>query len=453
MNDDSQHDQHDLEQEGVEDVQQEPHDSDPIQQQDDPEAPSQQGSSSSALFVGLGIALLLVVAVTSLYLGGRDPLSPDERFEMAMEAVRERNALVVVTQTRLLEKMPAFEDRIHVLKGYLSLYIDDFPTAELELREAIDHEDTAIKAASHALVGELLHKNGDDERAKKYLFDSLQYDPNYLNAHRFLGSIYFNSGLMQDAVRHFSQVALLAPDDARSHRVMGMIHRDFEQYLQAIDNYNESLKRDPYQPTREAILMELADSQMHLLDYEAALITLARALDSPDSAKIHGLRADCLRHAERLEEAWGELNKALEKDETQFDALLLKGILQMEDDQLEDARKTLERAVYYYPRDDRCRYKLIEVYRELDEIDLMEKNLKIYEPLREQRRRFSELNMEAISKPNDIDLRYELGFLAHALDKEKIAMRWLQTVLNMDRSHEKAAQLLQEIMMQSNRRP
>ena len=67
---------------------------------------------------------------------------------------------------------------------------------------------------------------------------------------------------------------------------------------------------------------------------------------------------------------------------------------------------------------------------------MMEKNLKIYEPLREQRRRFSELNMEAISKPNDIDLRYELGFLAHALDKDKIAVRWLQTVLNMDRSHD-----------------
>ena len=140
-------------------------------------------------------------------------------------------------------------------------------------------------------------------------------------------------------------------------------------------------------------------------------------------------------------------------DNTQFDALLLKGILQLESNQLDEARKTLEFAITYYPRDDRCRYKLIEVYRELDETELVEKHLKIYEPLREQRRRFSELNIEAIEKPEDVEMRYELGVLAHALDKEKLAVSWLNTVLSMDPRHEKAAQLLQEIQMQRNTRP
>ena len=140
-------------------------------------------------------------------------------------------------------------------------------------------------------------------------------------------------------------------------------------------------------------------------------------------------------------------------DETQFDAILLKGILQLESKQLEEARKTLELAVNFYPRDDRCRYKLIEVYRELDETELVEKNMEIYEPLREQRRRFSELNVEAVQKPNDVDMRYELGFLADALGKEKLAVSWLRTALNMDPSHEKAAQLLQEVMIRQSNRP
>ena len=140
-------------------------------------------------------------------------------------------------------------------------------------------------------------------------------------------------------------------------------------------------------------------------------------------------------------------------NETQFDALLLKGILQLESNQLDEARKTLELTVNFYPRDDRCRYKLIEVYRELGETELVEKHMEIYEPLREQRRRFSELNVEAVQKPDDVEMRYELGFLADALGKEKLAVSWLRTALKMDSSHEKAAQLLQEIMRRQTNRP
>ncbi|MEE2991409.1 MAG: tetratricopeptide repeat protein [Planctomycetota bacterium] len=414
--------------------------------------PGDQQSSSSALYVGLGIALLLIVAVTSLYLGGRDPLNPDDRFALALEAVRERNAPVVVTQTRILEEkqIPGYEDKLHVLKGYISLYMNDYDTALLELEEAIEHEDATIKAAALALAGELMHKVNELDQAVKLLSSAIQLDPEYQNAHRLLGAIYFDIGLMQDSIGHLSQVAMLAPDDAMPHRFMGLIHKDYEQYRQAIDNYRESLKREPFQPQREEILVELAESQIHLLRYKDALGTLELALSSP---KVLGLRADCLRHLDRNDEAEEQLELALKLDETQYDALLLKGILQLESNQLQDARKTLELAVNYYPRDDRCRYKLIEVYRELNETELVAKNLEIYEPLREQRRRFSELNMEAIKQPEDIELRYELGFLANALDKKKLAVSWLRTALSMDPSHEKAAQLLQEILTEANNRP
>jgi tetratricopeptide (TPR) repeat protein len=418
---------------------------------DGSQAPAEQEPQSRALYVWIAIALLVTVSVIFLYLEGRDPLSPDERFAMAMQAVRDRNAPVVVTQTRMLDNPNSgYEGKIHVLKGYISLYIDDFETAMLELEEAIENEDDEIKAAGFALAGELMHKMNVDDRAVVMLSNAIQIDPEYQNAHRLLGAIYFDLGLMQDAVQHLSQVALLAPDDSTPHRFMGLIHKDYEQYRQAINNYHESLKRDPFQPERENVLVELSESYMKLLQFKDALATLELALESP---RVLGMRADCLRHGEKNEEAWTLLNRALEMDETQFDALLLKGILQLESKQLEEARKTLELAVNFYPRDDRCRYKLIEVYRELNETELVEKNLKIYEPLRAQRRRFSELNVEAVQKPNDVELRFELGFLADALGKEKLAISWLRTVLKMDPGHEKAAELLQEVMLRLTNRP
>ncbi|MFP6754031.1 MAG: tetratricopeptide repeat protein [Pirellulaceae bacterium] len=415
------------------------------------EAPEEQAAQSSSAYIWIAISLLVVVSVFVLYMGGKDPLTPDDRFAMAMQAIRDRNAPVVVTQTRMLDNQESgYEGKIHVLKGYISLYIDDFDAAGLELQKAIDSEDDEIKAAGFALAGELLHKTNSDDQAVRMLSNAIQIDPTYQNAHRLLGAIYFDLGLMTDAVQHLRQVALLAPDDSTPLRIMGLIHKDYEQYRPAINYYRESLKRDPFQPERENVLVELAESHIKLLQFKNALVTLDLALESP---RVLGMKADCLRHGEKNDEAWTFLNRALEMDETQFDALLLKGILQLESKQLEEARKTLELAVNFYPRDYRCRYKLIEVYRELNETELVEKNLGIYVPLRAQRRRFSELNVEALQKPDDVDIRYELGFLADAVGKEKIAISWLKTALKMDPSHEKAAQLLQEIMIRQSNRP
>lgn len=415
------------------------------------EAPVEQTVQSSSAYIWIAIALLVVVSVFVLYMGGRDPLTPDDRFAMAMQAIRDRNAPVVVTQTRLLDNQESgYEGKIHVLKGYISLYIDDFDTAVLELEKAIESEDDEIKAAGFALGGELMHKTNSDDQAVRMLSNAIQIDPTYQNAHRLLGAIYYDLGLMQDAVQHLRQVSLLAPEDSTPHRFMGLIHKDYEQYRLAIADYHESLKRDPFQPEREAILVELAESHIKLLQFQDALATLDLALESP---RVLGMKADCLRHGEQIDQAWTFLNRALEMNETQFDALLLKGILQLESNQLDEARKTLELTVNFYPRDDRCRYKLIEVYRELGETELVEKNMEIYEPLREQRRRFSELNVEAVQKPDDVEMRYELGFLADALGKEKLAVSWLRTALKMDPSHEKAAQLLQEIMRRQTNRP
>ena len=419
--------------------------------EDRAEAPVEQAVQSSSAYIWIAIALLVVVSVFVLYMGSRDPLTPDDRFAMAMQAIRDRNAPVVVTQTSMLDNQESgYEGKIHVLKGYISLYIDDFDAAVLELEKAIESEDDEIKAAGFALGGELMHKTNSDDQAVRMLSTASQIGHTYKNAHRLLGAIYFDLGRMQDAIQHLRQVALLAPDDSTPHRFMGLIHKDYEQYRLAIGDYRESLKRDPFQPERETILMELAESHIKLLQFKDALATLDLALESP---RVLGMKADCLRHGEKNDEAWTFLNRALEMDETQFDAILLKGILQLEPKQLEEARKTLELAVNFYPRDDRCRYKLIEVYRELNETELVDKNMEIYEPLREQRRRFSELNVEAVQKPNDVDMRYELGFLADALGKEKLAISWLRTALNMDPSHEKAAQLLQEVMIRQSNRP
>jgi len=412
-------------------------------------APATEQGRRMVLVVS-AIALLLIATVASLYLSGRGALSPDERFDLAMTAVRDRNAPLVVEQTRELEQVAGYEDKLHVLKGYISLYIDDFETAMLELELAMEHEDDAVKAAAFALAGELMYKLANYGEALPLLMNAIQLDPGYQNAHRLLGGLYYDTGLMQEAIIHLAQTAQLAPEDATPHRLMGLIHKDYEKYQDAIRDYREALTRDPFHTERENVLVEMAESQIQLLRYEPAINTLKLALDS---AKVHALRADCLRQLNRLPEARQQLELSLAGNPTQFEALLLKGTLQLEDKDLADARKTLELAVNLFPQDDKCRYKLIEVYRELDEDELVEKHLAVYEPLRAKRLRFSELNVEAIQQPDDIELRYELGILARDLGKRRIAITWFQAVMKMEPGHENSARALQEIQQELSQTP
>ena len=63
--------------------------------------------------------------------------------------------------------------------------------------------------------------------------------------------------------------------------------------------------------------------------------------------------------------------------------------------------------------------------------------LKVYEPLRAKRERFSNLHIEAVSEPDTADTRYELGKLALELGEGQLAIAWFNAALSIDPQHEK----------------
>jgi uncharacterized protein YdiU (UPF0061 family) len=78
-----------------------------------------------------------------------------------------------------------------------------------------------------------------------------------------------------------------------------------EDYAGAVESYRESLRRDADPPDRQEILLELADCEIRLRQYEAAMATHLRAklglavAQEGDDALIE--RTVALLHAQRID--------------------------------------------------------------------------------------------------------------------------------------------------------
>jgi tetratricopeptide (TPR) repeat protein len=192
---------------------------------------------------------------------------------------------------------------------------------------------------------------------------------------------------------------------------------------------------------------------MQLLEYDKALKTLDQALET---RMVLSLQATCLRSIDRVDEAREHLDRAIRmfvekgqlsgNEETVYqEARRLKGTMLIEEKQYPEARGILEPLCSEYPFDAKSLYKLIQVYRGLGMDKEATDKMKVYEPLRAKRQRFSDLHLEAIAQPNNANTRYELGNLALELGEFQLAFNWFKAALYIDPQHEKTVTAMNKL--------
>ena len=192
--------------------------------------------------------------------------------------------------------------------------------------------------------------------------------------------------------------------------------------------------------------MRLAAARIELRQHARAFEILEGALES---RAVLCLRANCLRSLDRVDEARQYLDqgikqfvddpdRSLEEDMVYQEARRLKGTMLIEDKKFGEARAVLEVLCKEYPFDAKSLYKLVQAYRGLGLEKEAAEALKLYEPLRAKRERFSNLHVEAVSQPDNADTRYELGSLALELGEGKLAIAWFNAALAIDPDPTKA---------------
>lgn len=368
------------------------------------------------------VVLLLVTFVGSVAF--QQWSDPHRYFELGMTGVRENDVEKIQRAADALLDQPAYQMQHAFLSASLLLR-DDQPERALQLAvSSKDHPDVEIQ--SRVLAGEAAYKLGAAGNAKLFWEDALYLDAQCVEAHQWLGVLYFDLGAMENALLHLQSVSYLSPKDPRPDRFMGLINRDYERPQEAISHYLESLKRSPHQPGVDAVRLELAECHIKLRQYEAAIETLRLCVDSPQRAR---LTARCLMNLGSLDDARRLAQQLLQVEPENRKTLDLNSEIALIDGDVQLAADLLRTAVKSDPFDHGVRTRLAQVLGRLGLDDEHRQHAQRADELQDLWMRFSDLQVDAINRPTDADIRLQIGNLARQLGKEDLAISWFKAAL------------------------
>ena len=356
--------------------------------------------------------------------------SPAEEFRAGWEALVNADLSRVDELADVLSKRRGFESHAHLLRGGSLLRRGRLRESLDELRQALDHDETRVRA--QVFAGEALAKLQQSLRATEVLREALAKAPDNVEAQRWAGVAFYDLGAMEPAVHHLERLALLAPTDPRPHRVMGLIYKDLENDQLAVTCYEESLTRSTDQPDIASIRTELAEVQIHLNRHAAARETLSFCQPSP---RVLALRAECEFALGNEATARELLASALQQDPHETAALLLQGTLAMNDGQPSRAIPAFQQVVDQEPTDFTARFKLSQAFAQSGDQSRAAEQLSAMNQIKEIRREANQVYQQVLGNPRDVEGRFRLGILSEKLHRPDLARMWYQAVLSIDPTH------------------
>lgn len=365
------------------------------------------------------VAAISVIAIAGFRVYGSG--SADHKFKAALAAVDRGDFELARRYARELKASQPASPRAKFLRGALLLERGFcFPALD-ELGKA--KEEAGLETAALTLMGEAWYRLGRHVEAQAALKQVLKEEPNSVEAHRWLAASYYDLGVISNAVIHLQRTAELDPADPRPHRLLGLMHKDFERYEDAIPFYEESLRRKGDQPDDAEIRLELAICQARTRRYRDALATLAKSDELPD---VNVLRAECYHALGQTDASKAALARALEVDGNNLDGLLLQGTLFLEEGDARAAIKALGLAIQRYPKDYAAHYRLAQAYGKAGEQELSTAEQEAAEKIRVIRHEFAQLHKAAWEYPDNIPVRLRLASLAQQLGRPDLTEVWLR---------------------------
>lgn len=165
--------------------------------------------------------------------------------------------------------------------------------------------------------------------------------PNDPAAFERLARIYHGNEQASLAARGYARALELGSTDARTHYLLGLIHRQSGRTADAIERFEAAIALEPsYGPAHYSLGRSLLDAAR----VDEAVDALRRATDGdPDEPSFHAGLGRALRQAGRLDEAESPLRRALELDPEQAEAHQLLGLTLQARGETEAAVAHLER--------------------------------------------------------------------------------------------------------------
>ena len=271
-----------------------------------------------------------------------------------------------------LELLDATNDRSRdsrLLRCQLLAASRHWEQAELAFEEIADPElcrqDELIELASLALG------SGIFSLADKVLdADYRRGDPQPALL-RAMIDVKYQSGFDQQALPLCNEMSKLTPDDPFPWLVSAKIYHHAEKIDLAIDAYREALRRDLDERDERQARFQIADMSIYVGDLDTAGQQLDHlAAELPGDPDVGLLRAKLLHRKGSFEASLQVLDAVLAARPDMVPALLERGVLHLERENLTQAARDLKQVTTLAPENYTGHYKLGLAYQRLNQPEL-----------------------------------------------------------------------------------
>lgn len=196
-------------------------------------------------------------------------------------------------------------------------------------------------------------------------------------------------------------------------------------------------------PNRAGLRLKLADVLVGLHRYEDAAEQYRHCLDErPDDVEVLSGWGTCLMGMGRDDEARRAFKRVLASNPDHRAARLAMGRLERDAGRPERAMEWLESAVKDDSHDLEARYVLGTVLQMQGETEEAAGHFKFVSEAREALSRVHNLTDRASKRPDDAELKYEIGSLLLKYGDASEGAAWLRSVLELDPDHQPTHRVL-----------
>jgi tetratricopeptide (TPR) repeat protein len=223
------------------------------------------------------------------------------------------------------------------------------------------------------------------------------------------------------------------PKDPQPYFMRAYLMRSLDKFTEAEQIYRQGLA---LAPDRTAMRRQLADILVETNQLDQAESELAQCLkETPDDPQVYFGLARCAYQRGNLAEVPPRLEETLQRAPDHYEARRLRGQLKLAEGQAAEALPDLEAVVAERPYDTLAREALGRSLTSLGRTDEAKSHLDFVVKAGEQLGRVDRLFRESLERPNDAELRYEIGSILLEYGSPDDAARWLRAALELQPDH------------------
>lgn len=222
----------------------------------------------------------------------------------------------------------------------------------------------------------------------------------------------------EEALQRCREWQAAEPDAALPWAISGDIKTSRIDFASALHDYRQALQRSPSPTLQTEIRSSLAQLLVHTGDTVAARREFDDLISAgPLSGKLQLCYARLLRTEGRNSEALAEIDQHILRNGPSAESLKLRGIIHLDEGQVNDAVRDLKASVKANPFDIGAQHKLGQAYLQSGDPDTAQPHLEASRRMTEATYRISALEEDLLQDPSNDRLKRELASLRAILGR------------------------------------